>query len=242
MRGMSCVRVHTCSIPLTRVGPDGSHDLAAPLFRSYGEIADGVFGKTFGRLLELCVVIFCFGTSVAYCKTLRDILDPVLDVLPHEWTDGVTDQQAMIALWAVSLFPLSCLRSMSALRFSSLFGVSSIVYVAGCVSVHAVINLLNGKIVPKWGQLTLWVVPSINDVTLNLPILLFAFTCQVNVLDVWDDLAGATPPRMVKVTFRSMLLCIIVYLLVGLFGFLEFGRHTCGNILKVFFNPLDRTP
>ena len=209
-----------------------------PARRSYGEIADGVFGKMIGRLLELCVVIFCFGTSVAYCKTLRDILDPVLDVLPNNWTRGITDQHAMIALWAVFLLPLSCLRSMSALRFSSLFGVSSIVYVAGCVSVHAVINLINGKIAPKWGQATLWVVPNINQVMLNLPILLFAFTCQVNVLDVWDDLSGATPPRMAKVTFRSMLLCIVIYVLVGLFGFLEFGRHTCGNILKVNMPPL----
>jgi len=206
--------------------------------RSFGDIADGVFGNTVGAILQLAVVIFCFGTSVAYCKTLRDILESVLAAAPRDFSSKVTDQEAMIALWVVALMPLSLLKSMSSLRFSSLFGVGSIVYVTVCITVHSLKNLISGKVKPVWTDAKLWAVPSFGQVTMSLPILLFAFTCQVNVLDVWDDLTSASKRRMQKVTHRSMSLCLAIYVSVGLFGFLDFGTNTCGNILKSYQSEL----
>jgi hypothetical protein len=53
---------------------------------SYEEMTVALFGKRVGLLVDLNIIIFCFGTSVAYCKALQGILNPVL-VLAHapEW-------------------------------------------------------------------------------------------------------------------------------------------------------------
>ena len=56
--------------------------------------------------------------QVAYCKTLRDLMVPVLDVIPRQYVSGVTDKQAMLALWAIALLPLSLIKSLSSLRYS----------------------------------------------------------------------------------------------------------------------------
>mmetsp|Transcript_52135 Transcript_52135/g.127291 ORF Transcript_52135/g.127291 Transcript_52135/m.127291 type:complete len:533 (+) Transcript_52135:155-1753(+) len=207
--------------------------------RNYGEIGEGVFGTTAGMFVEFSVVIFCFGTGVAYCKTLRDILIPVLATAPKAFTNNVTDKQAMVALWVVALLPLSLIKTLASLRFSSLFGVASTVYVSLTVTIHALIGIGNGKIKPKWHHPDLWFAGEGKDLLLALPIYLFAFTCQVNVLDVWDDLARASSRRMDKVTRRSMVLCLIIYGLVGAFGFLEFGSKTCGNILQSYEDELE---
>jgi len=206
--------------------------------RTFGEIADGVFGNAVGNIVQSAIVIFCFGTGVAYCKTLRDILEISLRAMPKKVTDKVTDKEAMLMLWAVALMPLSLLKSMSSLRFSSLFGVASIMYVSLLVTIHSLDSLITHKVQPNWSDPKLWAVPNAGKIIMNLPILLFAFTCQVNVLDVWDDLSNASDRRMGKVTHRSMLLCLVVYVSVGLFGFLDFGSDTCGNILKSYVTEL----
>jgi amino acid permease len=104
---------------------------------TYESVSKAVFGSTVGNLVECCIILFCFGTAVcilvyvliccclvtvrsqvAYCKTLRDFISPVLSLT----TTRITDREAICIVWLVLLLPLSLIKSVNALRFSSLFG------------------------------------------------------------------------------------------------------------------------
>ena len=48
--------------------------------RSYEELTVSVFGKRMGVLVELNIIVFCFGTVIAYTVAVGDILKPLIKV------------------------------------------------------------------------------------------------------------------------------------------------------------------
>jgi amino acid permease len=112
---------------------------------SYESVSRAIFGSAVGNFVEWCIILFCFGTAVcrfrfatfsdlsfpliriaqkqvAYCKTLRDFISPVLSLT----TTRVTDREAICFIWLILLLPLSLIKTVNALRFSSLFGAMSL--------------------------------------------------------------------------------------------------------------------
>ena len=45
---------------------------------SFEVITDHLFGSKAATLVECSIAIFCFGSGVAYCKTIRDFLAPII--------------------------------------------------------------------------------------------------------------------------------------------------------------------
>jgi amino acid permease len=66
---------------------------------------------------------------------------------------------------------------------------------------------------------------------LSMPVVLFAYTCQVNVFAIYDELQERRPRKMLKVGGYAMLLCLSIYSIVGMLGYTRFGDETKGDIL-----------
>jgi amino acid permease len=60
----------------------------------------------------------------------------------------------------------------------------------------------------------------------------FAFTCQVNVFSIYEELERSSAKRMSRVSNGAVRLCMFAYLLMGLFGYLDYGAATQANILQ----------
>jgi len=73
---------------------------------------------------------------------------------------------------------------------------------------------------------------------LAVPTIMFAYTCQVNVFSIYQELQRPTTERINKVGVRSCFLSCILYAMIGVFGFLRFSHQKydwdkCnGNILN----------
>ena len=52
---------------------------------SYEDLTVTLFGKAMGIIVELNIIVFCFGTSVAYVVAVGDILDPFLHAYHAPW-------------------------------------------------------------------------------------------------------------------------------------------------------------
>jgi hypothetical protein len=90
--------------------------------KSYEEMTVALFGKRVGLVVELNIIIFCFGTAVAYCKALQGILNPVMLLAnAPDWLLGSTGEKLTITIfWAAIMFPLSLIKEMNSLRVSSI--------------------------------------------------------------------------------------------------------------------------
>ena len=215
---------------------------------THTQVTERLFGRTAAALVETSIAVFCFGSSIAYCKTIRDLLHPLIALyhvesrvpLPPLVAPYVDVEKCSMGLvWLCLLLPLSLIRDINKLRYCSLLGVGSIIFLAAGVVRHAFINVRSGVVQLPWDTLEFWVRSDALDIISSLPIFLFAFTCQINVYAIFDGLARASNPRMNKVTFRAVALCFFIYTSIGLAGFVDFGEHTCGNILRNYTQDFD---
>jgi len=63
-------------------------------------------------------------------------------------------------------------------------------------------------------------------------ILMFAFTCQVNVPSLFYELRERTPAQMSAVSKRGVAVCLLCYLVIGFSGYANFPHSDQGNVLK----------
>ena len=76
-----------------------------------------------------------------------------------------------------------------------------------------------------------------------IPIICFAFLCHQNMFPVYDKLEAATHKQMSVVSKYSILLCVTVYFVVGIFGYLTFlarARTDKGDVLNLYSVSLQR--
>lgn len=161
-----------------------------------------IYYSNAAAFVESCIAVFCFGCSVAYAKTIRDLLTPVLALyhVNQAFPGHDVEKYAMGIIWLFLLLPLSLIRDINKLRYCSLLSVLTILYLAVAIVQHALKNVLSGRITPRWDTLAIWVNVSPLEIISALPIFLFAFTCQMNVFAIADGLARSSDARMNKVT------------------------------------------
>ena len=89
----------------------------------------------------------------------------------------------------------------------------------------------------SWGGVGVRMWPdSFGDFIKACPIVMFAFTCQHIVPRIYHELDDnvRSPTYMRKVIVRSVSLSSTVYMLMGVFAYLEFGEVTNEDVLKNF--------
>ena len=154
----------------------------------YEDVTVRLAGRRAGRVLEISLLIFCFGTAVAYIVAIGDILDQGLHAIPHLWNNEdvvfvsiYSREHIMILFWSVVMFPLSLQRNVESLeRFSSL-GVLSIIFLVIASVIH---SIKHGVVLSEDTQTDissmLWP-DSMWNLFQAFPIIIFAFSCVSNV-------------------------------------------------------------
>ena len=99
--------------------------------RSYEELTVSLFGKTVGVITEVNIVLFCYGTVIAYTMALGDLLHPFASPL------GLDQRTTTVLVWLLLMLPLSLVEKISHLQWPSLFGVAAVVYLVLSVVAHA---------------------------------------------------------------------------------------------------------
>ncbi|KAF0690286.1 Aste57867_18312 [Aphanomyces stellatus] len=205
--------------------------------KSYEDLAMFCFGKRAEFLVEISILAFSFGTAVAYLVTLGDLITP-LGVLLFGPDVLWSARWFLMTLFCLCIMlPLSLLKDVSSLQFSSMLGVFSIIFLVFAVAFRS------GMHIHEFG------LPAEIDYGLNLsygpnfmlsvPIVMFAFTNQPNVFSIFTELQRPCIRRMEKVVDRATYASFSIYLTIGLTAYFAFG-HTLadpinkGNILLSF--------
>ena len=172
---------------------------------------------------------------MGYIVALSDLVTPFVHFFPKSHVLPAEDW-ITIGVWAVVLLPLSLVKEVSSLQCSSTLGIISLVVLVISVFIHTVLHFVYGDQSPKE------VLDEIEWVNLGkedsgggllnaLPIMLFAFSCQLNVYSIQSELEVPTMTRMSRIARGAILICLAIYIAIGVSGYLEFGKETKGNIL-----------
>lgn len=109
---------------------------------------------------------------------------------------------------------------MSSLRFSSIFGFVCVLYLT--ILIIAEFIVVTPDQGGNWKRARLMHF-SVNGVFGSFPLVIFAFLYQPNIPSIYMELNNKSLATMDKVLTRGSLICVIIYILVGVMGYATFS-------------------
>ena len=208
---------------------------------TYEKVVEHVLGKRARQVVETSILIFCGGCAVAYLIAVGDILEQVEDMTTR------TKHVAMSLVWLCAMLPLSCLKRMQSLQCASTVGIASIGTLLLAATVHLIQDIphqdgnsmesiksifgLGPFVGPADGS---WL-----SVLRACPIVFFAFSCQVNVCQIYDELPTSAE-RSEKIKIMSWVawvavgLCALLYSSISMVTLMDFGAALTPNVLSCY--------
>eukprot|EP00587_Corethron_hystrix_P006036 CAMPEP_0113298956 /NCGR_PEP_ID=MMETSP0010_2-20120614/1181_1 /TAXON_ID=216773 ORGANISM="Corethron hystrix, Strain 308" /NCGR_SAMPLE_ID=MMETSP0010_2 /ASSEMBLY_ACC=CAM_ASM_000155 /LENGTH=541 /DNA_ID=CAMNT_0000152089 /DNA_START=293 /DNA_END=1918 /DNA_ORIENTATION=- /assembly_acc=CAM_ASM_000155 len=197
---------------------------------SYESLTIGVGGHRLYLTLVVSTLSWCFGSAVAYIDVVADVFERILPALEL----NIDKQMAVAVFWLTFMVPLSLMRNVDSLKYSSSVGVMTICILIYTVSSSSISSLLKKGFTDSGGSGYALFPKEMSDILRSCPLVLFAFSCQVNVCAIYQELKDRSQQRMAIVTAGAMTLCSVFYTLVGVLGSINFGADTQANILLNF--------
>ncbi|CCH61682.1 hypothetical protein TBLA_0F01390 [Henningerozyma blattae CBS 6284] len=180
---------------------------------------------TLAILFDLAIAVKCFGVSTSYLIAIGDFLAVLLD---NEYR-----MNTITFVWLFIILPLSYLRKINALRYTSLLAVTSVFYLCILVTYHYCkpseeISELRGTVslfLPKSSGISPFK---------TLPIFVFAYTCHHNMFAVINEQKHTDFKRLKFIPLIAISIACILYLIVGCLGYATFGANITSNIVAKY--------
>lgn len=199
---------------------------------SYESLARGLLGRGWDYFAAFNMWMFCFGSCVSYVISAGDMLSRATDSPSvNEFVRSQTGNRLLTSLiWLVVMLPLSIPKQINSLRYASAIGVSCMVYFVLVVVIHSCMNSFeDGK-----AKNDIAMFKGGNNSIVGFSLFLFAYLCQTNCFEIYTELSKPSPARLTAHTAISMAMCCALYILTGIFGYLEFGKQMTGSILLMY--------
>ncbi|NXS52832.1 AVT2 protein, partial [Brachypteracias leptosomus] len=207
---------------------------------TYQGVVRAVCGAAAGKLCEVCFLLNLFMISVALLRVVGDQLEKLCDSLyPNGTLSGVplaapwyADQRFTLpALCVLVIFPLSVPREIGFQKYSSILGTLAACYLTLVIVLkyHLQTESLGLPKPPQPSRASSWA--SIFSV---IPTICFGFQCHEACVAIYSSMRNQSFSHWVAVSVLSMLICLFIYSLTGLYGYLTFGEAVASDVLMSY--------
>lgn len=187
-------------------------------------------------IFDSAIAIKCFGVGVSYLVVIGDLMPKIMESL-HVHEDSIfMARNLWITVFMVCIvIPLSYLKKLDSLKYTSIVALFSVVYLICLVISHFV-----ARDIPVENVQIHWFGPvSAKSTLASFPIFVFAYTCHQNMFAIINELKPnekhGSQTRQSNVIIRNAIsTACISYLIVGISGYLTFGDYVGGNIISMY--------
>ncbi|ODV61023.1 uncharacterized protein ASCRUDRAFT_34495 [Ascoidea rubescens DSM 1968] len=189
---------------------------------SFFSVASITFPKL-RTLFDFAIALLCFGVGVSYLIIVGDAAQGL-------FADAIS-RNVLILSSSLVIVPLSFLKNLDSLKYSSVVGLVSIFYVFLFVIFNFVFNGIPNDM---RGPVNLIKPLNIPSIISTFSILVFAFSGHPNMYSIINEAADKSVANLTFVIKSSIFISWAIFLLVGLTGYLTFGLNVEGNILLMY--------
>ncbi|KAI9375754.1 transmembrane amino acid transporter protein-domain-containing protein [Aspergillus egyptiacus] len=183
-------------------------------------------------IFDAAIAIKCFGVGVSYLIIIGDLMPGVI----QGFTGGeptyefLMDRHFWVTAFMLIIIPLSYLRRLDSLKYTSIAALVSMGYLVVLVVYHFVIGDTKADRGPI--RVIHWAgpVPTLS----SFPVIVFAFTCHQNMFSILNEIQNNSHYRTTSVVFASIGSSATTYILVAITGYLSFGNSVSGNIVGMY--------
>ncbi|KAI0476195.1 transmembrane amino acid transporter protein-domain-containing protein [Xylariaceae sp. FL0804] len=182
-------------------------------------------------IFDAAIAIKCFGVGVSYMIIIGDLMPGVIEGFDDRAT-GVSylmDRNFWITAFMLVIIPLSFLRRLDSLKYTSVVALVAIGYLIVIVVYH----FASDPMAPRekiryisWGGPV--------EALASLPVVVFAYTCHQNMFSILNEIKDQSPKSIVGVVSSSIGSAAGIYVLVAITGYLTFGNDVTGNIVSMY--------
>jgi sodium-coupled neutral amino acid transporter 11 len=194
---------------------------------SYRDLAKVAIGALGPLIVEITLVLFLFGAMTGYLIIVRDVFTSLV----QQNIGWDIDQRLILATVALFvIWPLASLKSMQSLRIIGIISFIFITFLSGCIVFRGIQHVVNVGI--QWNRINL----ANFDMRLfsGLPSIFFAYTFHASIFPIWKEMIDVSTKGISFAISMGVLLCTVLYLSVGSFGYIQFLDETKSNILLNF--------
>uniref|UniRef100_A0A8B9PX47 Solute carrier family 38 member 8 n=1 Tax=Apteryx owenii TaxID=8824 RepID=A0A8B9PX47_APTOW len=198
---------------------------------TYQGVVREVCGTAVGKLCEVCFILNLFMISVAFLRVVGDQLekcDGEEPSLQHWYAD---QRFTLSALCVLVIFPLSVPKEIGFQKYSSILGTLAACYLTLVIVIkyHLQAESLGLREPPHPSRASSWA--SMFSV---IPTICFGFQCHEACVAIYSSMRNQNFSHWVAVSVLSMLICLLIYSLTGLYGYLTFGEDVAADILMSY--------
>lgn len=182
---------------------------------------------------HVCCVLYA-GPRTPLSDSLQTLLPQVCLTFGHIFKTPIAEDSMLLSqtFWlfmtAAIVVPLSFMRTLDSLRFTSQIALSSVAYMVVVVIGWYFVKGPD----PKRGKVEL---AHFGTNTLaSFPVQVFAFTCAQNLFPIYNELKDKTQKKMNLIISSSIFSAAGVYEVLGIVGYLTFGDKVGSNVIAMY--------
>ncbi|GMI27875.1 hypothetical protein TeGR_g15197 [Tetraparma gracilis] len=194
---------------------------SATSFASLGAAAFPSRAKAITRIIDLTQSLYSFGACVGYLS---------ICVAELKIITGISATLPLLGCCIVVVYPLSLLRSMKALSFTSLLAIVCVGYLSLILAIR--FPWEGGVCSSGSGAVESYKMSE--GLFTSLPIFCFAFNCQVQFIPIKQELHDPSPSRVRLLVLAVMAGVCLLYAADASLGYASYCADTLSNILDNF--------
>jgi amino acid permease len=183
-------------------------------------------------IFDAAIAIKCFGVAVSYLIIIGDLMPGVVRGFAPGAADitFLVDRQFWITAFMLIVIPLSFLRRLDSLKYTSVIALFSIAYLVILVVAH----FLKGDTLADRGTVRVFQWAGPVSALAAFPVIVFAYTCHQNMFSILNEIADNSHFQTTSVIFASIGGACALYILTGITGYLSYGDNIHGNIVSMY--------
>ncbi|KAE9963245.1 hypothetical protein BLS_009493 [Venturia inaequalis] len=183
-------------------------------------------------VFDAAIAIKCFGVGISYLIIIGDLMPGV--VLGFNENAGeigyLVDRHFWVTAFMLIVIPLSFLRRLDSLKYTSVVALCAIGYLIILVLFH----FIKGDTLADRGEVHYFTWQGPVAALASFPVIVFAYTCHQNMFSVLNEISNNSHFRTTSVVVTSIGTACFVYILVAITGYLSYGDNVGGNIVAMY--------
>ncbi|KAI0018788.1 transmembrane amino acid transporter protein-domain-containing protein [Xylariomycetidae sp. FL0641] len=182
-------------------------------------------------IFDAAIAIKCFGVGVSYMIIIGDLMPGVIQGFHGHAADVafLMERNFWITAFMLAIIPLSFLRRLDSLKYTSIVALIAIGYLIVLVVYHFASDTLAPREKIRYIE---WGGPV--EALASLPVVIFAYTCHQNMFSILNEIKDYSPKSIIGVIASSIGSAAGIYVLVAITGYLTFGNDVTGNIVSMY--------
>ncbi|XP_056384384.1 putative sodium-coupled neutral amino acid transporter 8 isoform X3 [Hyla sarda] len=206
---------------------------------TYQGVVKAICGPAIGKLCGICFIFNLFMISIAFLRVVEDQLEKLCDSLHANVTDSMgenlrpwyaDERLAMSLLCLVVILPLSIPKEISFQKYTSILGTLAACYLTVAIIVKYYLTEHNVFHKREYSSNA----SSLASMFSVIPTICFGFQCHEACITIYSSMKNKCLSNWVVVSVLSMLFCLLIYSLTGVYGFLTFGENVAADILMSY--------